>query len=65
VTLIDTEAVAIMLGITPNAVRILATRYSDRLPRHGRDARGRILHALEDVDRIVDGRTTSREKMSV
>lgn len=55
-TLIDTEAAALMLDVTPNAVRILAWRYPDRLPRHGRDEHGRTLHALEDVERILSAR---------
>lgn len=57
-TLIDTEAAALMLGTTPNAVRILACRYPHRLPRYGRDAEGRTLHALEDVENILTARRT-------
>lgn len=39
-----------------NAVRIYTTRYPDRLPRHGKDAHGRTLHALEDVEPILAAR---------
>lgn len=55
-TLIDTDAVAVMLGTTANAVRIFATRYPDRLPRRDRDAHGRTLYALEDVEAILETR---------
>lgn len=55
-TTIDTEAAALMLGITPNAVRILAHRHPDRLPRRGRDTHGRTLYAVEDVERIIEAR---------
>lgn len=55
-TLIDTETVALMLGTTPNAVRILAWRYPDRLPRHGKDEHGRTLHAVKDVEKILEAR---------
>lgn len=62
--LIDTDAAALMLGTTSNAVRIYAWRYPDRLPRRGKDAHGRTLHALEDVERILDDRTEQRERVT-
>ncbi|MGI5232875.1 hypothetical protein [Actinoallomurus sp. CA-142502] len=52
-TLIDTESAALMLGTTPNAVRIYACRYPERLPRRDRDAHGRTLYAIEDVEAIL------------
>lgn len=55
--LIDTGAAAFLLGITPNAVRIYACRYPDRLPRRGRDAKNRTQYALADVEAILAGRT--------
>jgi hypothetical protein len=53
VTLIDTGAVAYLLGTTPNAVRITATRYPGLLPRRGTDAKGRTLYALADVEALA------------
>jgi hypothetical protein len=54
--LADTGAIAHMLGVTPNAVRIIAHRHPDVLPRRGRDTRGRTLYAIEDAEKILETR---------
>jgi hypothetical protein len=59
VTLIDTGAAACLLGTTENAVRITATRHPELLPRHGKDAQGRTLHDLADVEALA---TALRER---
>lgn len=63
-TLADTGAIAHMLGISSNAVRILACRYPLLLPRYGRDAKGRTLYAIEDAEAILGARTEKRERIS-
>lgn len=51
-TLIDTGAAAHMLGVTVNWVRVYASRHPDKLPRRGRDWRGRTLYDLADVEAL-------------
>jgi hypothetical protein len=53
VTLIDTGAAAVLLDTTPNAVRIMASRMPNLLPRQGRDAKGRTLYDLRDVEALA------------
>lgn len=57
-TLVDTAAIALLLDTTVNAVRILAHRRPDALPRRGRDSRGRTLYAIEDAEHIRATRLT-------
>ena len=52
-TLIDTGAAAVLLETTPNAVRIMACRMPALLPRRGRDAKGRTLYDLRDVEALA------------
>lgn len=52
-TLIDTGAAAVLLETTPNAVRIMASRMPNLLPRRGKDAQGRTLYALGDVEALA------------
>ena len=51
--LIDTGAVAHLLGATPNYVRVTATRRPHLLPRRGKDEQGRTLYALADVEALA------------
>ncbi|MBC6458406.1 hypothetical protein [Actinomadura sp. HBU206391] len=55
-TCADTAAIALMLGMSVNAVRILAHRHPEILPRRGRDHRGRTLYAIEDAENILNAR---------
>lgn len=48
-----------MLGISVNAIRILAHRYPERLPRRGHDDRGRTLYAVADAERLADARAAT------
>jgi hypothetical protein len=52
-TLIDTGAAAVLLETTPNAVRIMASRMPNLLPRQGQDAKGRTLYDLRDVEALA------------
>jgi hypothetical protein len=51
--LVDTAAAAVLLDTTPNAVRIMASRSPELLPRRGRDRHGRTLYDLADVEALA------------
>jgi hypothetical protein len=58
---IDTEAVALILGWTPNRVRVFAFRHPDQLPKHGKDSKRRTLYRLEDAERVREAEGATRE----
>lgn len=62
--LADTGAIAHMLGVTPNTVRIIACRHPKLLPRRGQDKRRRTLYAVEDAEQVLATRRTKTRMTS-
>jgi hypothetical protein len=51
--LVDTQAIAVFTRRKPATIRTWARRYPERLPRRGRDKRGRTLYAIEDAETLM------------
>lgn len=57
VTLADTAAIALLLGVPPGTVRVWAHR--GRLTRHGKDRRGRTLYSIQEAERLAETLTAA------
>ena len=51
--LADTQAIAFFTRRAPATIRKWAERYPDRLPRRGRDKRGRTLYSVDDAEQLA------------
>lgn len=54
---VDTEAAALMLGMTVNNFRVYVHRHPGEIRRQDRDTKGRAMYNLEDLERVQDART--------
>jgi hypothetical protein len=53
---VDSEAAALMLGMTVNNFRVYVHRHPGQIRRQGRDGKGRAMYNLCDVERLMDTR---------
>lgn len=52
-TLLDTQALALALGVTPDNIRHWAHRHPAELPRRGTGRRGIAIYAAEDAEKLM------------
>lgn len=58
---IDSEAAALMLGMTVNHFRVYVHRHPGEIRRVGRDRKGRTLYDLADVEAVQATRAEPRK----
>jgi hypothetical protein len=63
--LADTAAIAFFTRRAPSTIRNWARRYPDRLPRRGRDKRGRTLYSVEDAEQLAATMTTPKPDVEI